>query len=57
MDSMKSISVRLGGGVDIASSLLGIVDLVLLLKFRVSIPKVLMVSAVVGIIMYGVIGL
>ena len=45
-----------GGGVDVASSLLGVVDLVLLLEFRVSIPKVLMFSAAAGVIMYGVMG-
>ncbi len=39
------------------SVVLGLVDLVLLLGFRVSIPKVLIFSAVVGIIMYGVFGL
>ena len=45
------------GAVNLPSALLGIADLVLLLKFKVSIPKVLLFSAVVGIIMYGVIRL
>lgn len=45
------------GGIDVGASLLGIVDLVLLLKFKVSIPKVLIFSAIAGIIMYGVMNL
>ena len=48
---------KISGGVDVGASLLGIVDLVLLLKFRVSIPKVLIFSAIAGIIMYGVMNL
>ena len=43
-------------GVDVGAAVLGVVDLVLLLKFRVSIPKVLMFSAAAGVIMYGVMG-
>lgn len=46
-----------GGAVSIPSLVLGLVDLVLLLKFHVSIPKVLMLSAVAGVIMFGVMGL
>ncbi len=46
-----------GGGVDVGAGVLGVVDLVLLLKYRVSIPKVLMLSAVVGVMLYGVVGL
>ena len=42
------------GEVQAPSVVLGLVDLVLLLGFKVSIPKVLIFSAVVGIIMYGV---
>ena len=45
------------GSPDVPSIVLGIVDLVLLLKFKLSIPKVLMFSAFVGIILFGVIGL
>ena len=44
-------------GVNVPSLVLGVVDLVMLLKFRVSIPKVLLFSAIAGIIMYGVMGL
>ncbi|MBQ7155724.1 MAG: chromate transporter [Synergistaceae bacterium] len=46
-----------GGGVNVPSAVLGVVDLVLLLRFKVSIPKVLLLSAVVGIILFGVMGL
>lgn len=45
------------GQVQTPSVVLGLVDLVLLLGFKVSIPKVLIFSAIVGIIMYGVFGL
>lgn len=45
------------GEVQAPSVVLGLVDLVLLLGFKVSIPKVLIFSAVVGIIVYGVFGL
>ena len=45
------------GEVQVPSLMLGLVDLLLLLGFKVSIPKVLIFSAVVGIIMYGVLGL
>ena len=45
------------GEVQVPSLLLGLVDLLLLLGFKVSIPKVLIFSAVAGIIMYGVLGL
>ena len=43
-------------GVHVPSLILGVSDLVLLLKFRVSIPKVLLFSAVAGIILFGVLG-
>ncbi|MBR4195139.1 MAG: chromate transporter [Synergistaceae bacterium] len=45
------------GNIHLPSVILGAVDLILLLKFHVSIPKVLMLSAVAGVIMFGVIGL
>ncbi|MBR0149966.1 MAG: chromate transporter [Synergistaceae bacterium] len=45
------------GNVHWPSVILGVVDLVLLMKFQVSIPKVLMLSAVAGVIMFGVMGL
>ena len=40
--------------VNVPSVLLGVVDLVLLMKFKISIPKVLMLSAAAGMIMFGV---
>ena len=45
------------GNIHWPSVILGVVDLVLLMKFQVSIPKVLMLSAVAGVIMFGVMGL
>lgn len=45
------------GSVHMPSLILGVIDLALLLKFKVSIPKVLLFSAVVGIIIYGFMGL
>lgn len=45
------------GTIHLPSVILGAVDLVLLLKFHMSIPKVLMLSAVAGIILFGVMGL
>lgn len=39
------------------SALLGIINLILLIKFKISIPKVLLLSAVFGIILFGVMGL
>ena len=45
------------GGVNVPSAVLGVMDLVLLLKFRVSIPKVLLLSAIAGVIVFGVMGL
>lgn len=51
------IELGLENYTDWPSLVLGAVDLVLLLKFRVSIPKVLLFSAVVGIILFGVMGI
>ena len=45
------------GGVNVPSAVLGVVDLVLLMKFKLSIPKVLMLSAAAGVIMFGIMGL
>ncbi|MBQ9419979.1 MAG: chromate transporter [Synergistaceae bacterium] len=39
-------------GVNIPSLVLGVLDLVLLLKFKISIPKVLLFSAVAGVILF-----
>lgn len=57
LDLAAANYLEAGGGVNVPSAVLGVADLVMLLKFRVSIPKVLLFSAAAGIIMYGVIGL
>ena len=44
-------------GFSLPSAALGLLDTVLLLRFRVSIPKVLGLSAVLGLLMFGVMGL
>lgn len=49
--------VDVSGGVHVPSVVLGLVNLVLLLKFKVSIPKVLLFSASAGVILFGVMGL
>lgn len=43
--------------INLPSLILGVIDLILLLKFKISIPRVLLFSAIVGIILFGVIGL
>ena len=45
------------GNLHLPSVILGLIDLILLLKFKISIPKVLLFSALVGIILFGVMGL
>ena len=45
------------GKIHLPSLILGVTDLIMLVKFKISIPKVLLFSAAVGIILYGVIGL
>lgn len=44
------------GAVQLPAVAIGLVDLVLLLKYKVSIPKVLMFSAGMGLILFGVLG-
>ena len=46
----------LAGSVHIPSVIIGIVDAVLLLKFKVSIPKLLILSALSGLLIFGVLG-
>ena len=43
--------------VDLKSLLIGILDLVLLLKFKISIPKVLLLSGILGIIFFAFTGI
>lgn len=45
------------GSIDIFAVLIGILDAVLIMKFKISIPKVVLLSAVLGIIFYGVVPL
>ena len=47
----------MAGKINIPSAVLGVIDLILLLKFKMSIPKVLILSALAGIVLFGVIGL
>ena len=46
-----------GGRVDVVPAVLGVVDVVLLMGFKVSIPKVLLFSALAGIAAFGVMGM
>lgn len=41
------------GGISVPSVIIGILDTVLLLKYKISIPKVILLSAVLGLIVYG----
>lgn len=45
------------GGVELTSVAIGLLDLVLLLKFRVSIPKVIVLSAALGLVFFGIVPL
>lgn len=57
LDLAAANYIDVSGGVNLPSVMLAVVDLVLLLKFRVSIPKVLALSALAGVLMYGVMGM
>lgn len=46
-----------GGGISPASVVIGAVALVLLMKFRWSVPKTIAVSALMGLLFFGVMGL
>ena len=45
------------GGVSLPAVGIGVLDSVLLLRFRLSIPKVLGISALLGLLLFGVLGL
>lgn len=45
------------GAVNITSIVIGGVDLVLLLKYKLSIPVVILISAAIGIVVFGVLGI
>ena len=49
--------INSAGKIHLPSVILGAADLVLLLKLKMSIPKVLMLNAIAGIIVFGVMGL
>lgn len=42
------------GSVDLRALLIGAVDLFLLLKFKLSIPKVILISAAMGLVIFGI---
>lgn len=44
-------------GVNLPGIAIGVVDLVLLLKYKVSIPKILIFSAGAGLVLFGVLGI
>ena len=53
-----SLSTYIGGGsLRLPSITIGIVDLVLLMKYKVSIPKVLLFSVGMGLVFFGVLGI
>ena len=45
------------GSIHYTAVALGLVDLVLLLKFKVSIPKIILFSAAMGLLLHGVLGI
>ena len=49
--------VDLESNIHVPSVIMGVIDLTLFVKFRVSIPKVLLLSAFAGIILFGYMGL
>lgn len=44
-------------GMNFPSILIGVIDLVLLLKYKVSIPKIILFSAGMGLVIFGVMGI
>ncbi len=55
--SLSMSNYFLAGSLHIPSVVIGIVDAVLLLKYKVSIPKLLILSCLSGLILFGVLGL
>lgn len=45
-----------GGEFHVASAVIGAVDLVLLMKYRLTIPRVILLSAAMGLILFGFLG-
>lgn len=44
-------------GINLPGLAIGLVDMVLLVKYKVSIPKILLLSAAAGLVLFGVLGL
>ncbi len=55
--SLSLSNYFVAGGIHIPSVVIAIVDVVLLLKYKVSIPKLLILSCLCGLILFGVLGL
>ncbi len=55
--SMSMSNYISDGGLNLAALVLSAVDLVLLLKYKLSIPRVLLFSAVMGLTMFGFLGM
>lgn len=46
-----------GSAVKIPALVIGLVDLVLLMKYKLSVPRTIILSALMGLVMYGVLGI
>lgn len=46
-----------GGAVKLPAMVIGAVDLVLLMRYKLSIPRTIMLSALMGLVMYGFLGI
>lgn len=55
--SLSVSNYAAGGAVSIPSVLIGLLDLVLMVKFQWSVPKVIGISAVLGLVLFGLLGL
>ena len=53
--TLSSTNYTESGGVSIPAIIIGVLDTVLLLKFKISIPKVILLSAVLGVLVHGLI--
>lgn len=51
--TLSSTNYIENGGLSIPSIVIGILDTVLLLKYKISIPKVILLSAVLGLLVFG----
>lgn len=54
--SLSLTNYTAAGTVNLPALAIGLVDMVLLAGFKVSIPKVLLISALLGVILYGILG-